>query len=446
MTTPKGDVIYTNNFVGNRFVGEFKAANFVMKKLKQAHGNWVEGDQFWDRVEDLALLTERIKDGANILLVAQRRMGKTSLMRELKRRLVEENENICIFVDLEKAFDAADAIVELSVATREFDPVWKKTTNVFSNTIKTFGSRIEKVSVGELGVTLRAGMTAADWSIKGDQLMEVLAGFEKPVLLLMDEVPILINRLLKGTDGKLTHEGRDKADSFMSWLRESCQKYQRSVQILLAGSIGLEPILRQANLSATLNSFSAFELKPWSDEVAEKCLTALAVEYEVKLNEGVTREIMRHLGCNIPHHVQMFFDRIYTQCKRRGNMVFKKEEVKPIYEREMLSTHGHAELMHYEERLKTVLGDEAFTFAVEMLTEAAIAGRLERETMIELRRYQELPERDIEEVQGEILWVLEHDGYLQPTADGYKFVSNLVRDWWKRRHALLYTPVAEREG
>ena len=112
----------------------------------------------------------------------------------------------------------------------------------------------------------------------------------------------------------------------------------------------------------------------------------------------------------------------------------------------MLSTHGHAELMHYEERLKTVLGDEAFTFAVEMLTEAAIAGRLERETMIELRRYQELPERDIEEVQGEILWVLEHDGYLQPTADGYKFVSNLVRDWWKRRHALLYTPVAEREG
>lgn len=34
----------------------------------------------------------------------------------------------------------------------------------------------------------------------GDQLLDVLAGAELPVLLLVDEAPILVNRLLKGSD------------------------------------------------------------------------------------------------------------------------------------------------------------------------------------------------------------------------------------------------------
>ena len=117
-----------------------------------------------------------------------------------------------------------------------------------------------------------------------------------------------------------------------------------------------------------------------------------------------------------------------------------------IYENEMLSTHGHAELMHYEERLKTVLGDEAFTFATEMLTETAISGALDRQKLIALQRFQDLPDRNVEEVQREILWVLEHDGYLKQTSNGYGFVSNLVRDWWRRRHELRYIPVAKRKG
>ena len=46
--------------------------------------------------------------------------------------------------------------------------------------------------------------------------------------------------------------------------------------------------------------------------------------------------------------------------------------------------------------------------------------------------------------QHEILRVLEHDGYLERDGDGYRFVSRLVRDWWKNRHSFGYTPILER--
>ena len=55
--------------------------------LRKAGANWVEGDRFYDRESELEALTERVGDGIHTLLTAQQRMGKTSLVRELLRRL-----------------------------------------------------------------------------------------------------------------------------------------------------------------------------------------------------------------------------------------------------------------------------------------------------------------------------------------------------------------------
>ena len=73
----------------------------IMKGLKKAGGNWVDGDRFFDREVELEALRERVKEGIHTLLTAQRRMGKTSLIRELQRRLADESSFETVFVDLE---------------------------------------------------------------------------------------------------------------------------------------------------------------------------------------------------------------------------------------------------------------------------------------------------------------------------------------------------------
>ena len=53
-----------------------------MEKLVGVIGNYVEGDRFWGREMELDHLLELIDEGANVSIIAQRRIGKTSLMHE----------------------------------------------------------------------------------------------------------------------------------------------------------------------------------------------------------------------------------------------------------------------------------------------------------------------------------------------------------------------------
>jgi len=410
--------------------------------MKQAHGNWVEGDRFWDRESDKALMIERLDEGAHILLVAQRRMGKTSLMKEIQRLLADRYT--CLFVDLQKAANAADAIVEISMALRPHINLWAKTKTLFANAISTVTGTIDELNLGEIKIKLRAGLTTGNWTEKGDSLFSILAHSDRPVLLLIDEVPLMVNRMLKGDDFTITPERKATVDEFMSWLRKNSLAHQGKIRIVLSGSIGFEPILRQAGLSATINNFQPFDLKPWDEATAAGCLKALAVEYGVNLKNDAEVVMARRLGCCIPHHVQMFFSHVYDRCKRRGRMDFYPDEVNDIYETEMLGIRGHAELTHYEERLKLVLGPEIFPFALEILTETAVTGALTPPALAALQKGYEFPGRAVASVAKEVLRVLEHDGYLTADSNGYLFESYLLQDWWKKRYGYFHVPVLER--
>jgi len=241
-------------------------------KLKQAVGKVVTGEWFWDREADIDLLTNKIDEGANILLVAQRRIGKTSVLAELHERLRERYT--CLSVDLEAARSSPQAIADLSLAIHDYKPLWDKTRELFANILGKVTDSIEKVGVGDLGVTLRAGLTGGNWMDKGDEIFRILANSEKPVVLMLDEVPIMVNFMLKGSEFRITAERRALADEFLSWLRKNTIEHQGKVRTIISGSIGLEPILRQARLSATINHFTAFELKPWDEGIAKGCINA----------------------------------------------------------------------------------------------------------------------------------------------------------------------------
>ncbi len=106
-----------------------------MKKLKMGQGKVVTGEWFWDREKEKELFVQKIDDGAHILLVAQRRMGKTSIMAEVAELLAERY--ICLFVDLQKCQSASDAIVELSLKIHPYAGLCERAKGVFSNFLMT---------------------------------------------------------------------------------------------------------------------------------------------------------------------------------------------------------------------------------------------------------------------------------------------------------------------
>ena len=170
--------------------------------LRQAGSNWVTGDRFFDRETELQALERRVRAGAHTLLTAQRRMGKTSLVRELFRRLEEGGEIIPVFVDLEAANNPEDAIAEIGTHCRKFDGIWRRVRRAFGR----LTARVDKVSVADLRIKLRSAIDAANWSQRGDALFTILAASEKPIVLAIDELPMIVTAMLKGTDSAMTPE------------------------------------------------------------------------------------------------------------------------------------------------------------------------------------------------------------------------------------------------
>src|SRR5687767_14491093 len=99
------------------------------KTLKKTVGSPVsEDDEFWDRETELALFIDYLESGHNLLLVAPRRIGKTSLLRRVAKLMPPSW--ICLNVDLQKSLSVEDAITELSISTHPHQPLWAKTKEV----------------------------------------------------------------------------------------------------------------------------------------------------------------------------------------------------------------------------------------------------------------------------------------------------------------------------
>ena len=395
--------------------------------------NWVDGDQFFDRETDLQLLRERTANGTHTLLTAQRRMGKTSLVRELLRQLEEEGEVATVFVDLEGAMDAAEAVAEMAAQARSIQGVGTRIMSWLGDSVRSVIDSVEKLEVSAVRVGLRERLNAGNWQQTGDQVFEALASNERPVVLAIDELPILVNRLLKGHEYRITPERLAATDSFMAWLRRCSEASQGRVCLIISGSVGLEPVLSQAKLSAHANVYMPLDLKPWTHDVAVECLAALARGHEINLPGDVRDEMCRRLRCCVPHHVQRFFHHLYEHLLRDRRNKATLDDVELVYWDDLLGARGQADLLHYEDRLLMVLGEHGSAIARGLLTDAASNDGLLEHSMVDRRREVGTSD-DLGNPVDDVLHVLVHDGYVERQQGGYDFVSGLLEDWWRTRY------------
>ncbi len=81
--------------------------------MRPTAGRWVSGEDFFDREGELRVLESHVRDRNHLLLTGQRRMGKTSIARELGRRLEGEGW-IFLFADVEGSTCPEDAVATIA--------------------------------------------------------------------------------------------------------------------------------------------------------------------------------------------------------------------------------------------------------------------------------------------------------------------------------------------
>lgn len=398
--------------------------------MKVSTGRPVSGDDFFfNRDKELQVLETRVRDGNHVLLTGQRRMGKTSVTQELGRRLKLQGWEF-LFADVEGATCAEEAIAAIATAARPVRPISSRLVSMR----RWLGERVEELGALDFRVKLQAGLNTGTWRRHGAQLIDKCANHDKKVLLVIDELPIFLMRMLGAN--------RDvrRVDEFLSWLRGVTQGLKKCSPVLIvSGSIGLKPLVQRLGLSDRINYLYPFRLGPWDRDVSIECFERLAENYGLRVEDGVANAVYDALGVGIPYHVQLFFSRLQDFTIKQSNDRVTVDDVSTVYT-ELLGSSGQNDLAHYESRLKDGLDEDSYRVAMEILAKSA-QGVFTRDARHCLERKYAQVVDDAPGCVTEALEVLVHDGYIESSTDGYGFPSRLLKDWWAARPVPLQTSI-----
>ena len=397
--------------------------------MQNITGQPVVGDDLYGRDYELRTLWERLERGEHVLLLAPRRVGKTSLMLELRRQ-PRPNWHV-IYIDVEGAADAADLFADILAQLAghptyrrgiENIPGWQAAKNIFGA-----ANFSVKAGVGDLKVELASAMRV-DWHRRADQIRARLAATEAEgrLLIIIDELPLLVSRLVENGP-------KQDAELLLSKLREWRQApdLRSSVSTLAGGSIGLEGVVQRAGLSGIINDLVPFHLESWNRSTAQQFLCEVSRGSGFPLVESTVEQVLDLLYDPVPYHLQLFFQALRDEC--RGNpALLTRELVQSCFEQRLAGASGTAHLDHYATRLEIALGEQERGAALAILVRLSrLASPTEWATVKELQQLMAGREAAFRSA----LRVLEADGYIHRDGERISFRSNLLRQWWRKHHA-----------
>ncbi len=359
------------------------------------------------------------------LMLAPRRVGKTSLMLELHRS--PRNNWLVINVDVEGG-DGPEDCVAAMLAALAADSRYRTRFEAipFSGAIKSvLDGMSANVDVGVLRVELKRAI-GREWDRVATQLQDRLISVApdgRRLLIILDELPILISRMLRYGDRS------SEADLLLSRLRQWRQAagVRGTIHTLVGGSIGLEGILRRAGLSATINDLVPFRVDPWDRSTAAQFLHKLGYDIDFRLGDQSIARILDLLVDPVPYHVQLFVSTLCDECRGNSSLV-SPETIDRCFGERLAGQSGTAHLDHYEKRLELALDEQEHAMARSILGFAC--RNRDGVRLSDLGRLS----RGSEPTFQSVLRDLKADGYVVEGDRRLVFRSNLLRVWWRKHH------------
>ena len=389
--------------------------------MRTVIGSPVEGDDFFDREPERRRMWRRLETDS-LLLLAPRRIGKTSLMRALCAE--GESHGFCaVGLSFAACEDEMHCVRELAKAV-----AGARGLNLpkLQQTLKDLLPDVKSLKLGPLGVELAAGETP-DWRDLGEALARSIDTLSGRWLIAVDEVPVFLLNLLKQEDGPARVRG------FLYWLRNLRQDHHTKVRWILAGSIGLDTVAARHGLGDTVNDLVPTPLGAFEPETAGRFLAELAASYGLDMPADVRGHIIAQLGWPVPYYLQILFSELYDRAE--GGATLDTALVDQIFD-ELLKPGRKGYFDYWRQRLTEELGRPDDGHAVHLLNHCARDPNGVSRTILEQALAERITEPETrEERLRYLLDILESDGYLVQLDGRWRFRLELLRRYWLKRVA-----------
>ena len=337
----------------------------------------VEGDNFYGREKELRSANRLLDSGHSLLLSAPRRIGKSSLAK----RVIDDKQRQgwkCVYIDLEQT-TTEEGFLRLVIEHFSQNQIWKQIAEGMSQGIKALLDRVQKVSIGSIGIELAKREHQEDlYKILYEALRH-----DEDCFIVVDELTLFLGSLLKSENGE------KKVSFILNWLRSLRQVRGTKVRWLFCGSVGLKNFTSSFDMSADM------------------------VEYALE-----------KLFWSIPYFIQILFAKLSDNYN--GNSV-TKTDVDQAYN-ELCS---ESYLNTWSERLVEYRELESPARQILKALSSDKAG-IDRDGLLNIlmtgRDAAKAEETD--HLLSHVLEMLENDGYLLRKGSVRTFRSPLLRDYW----------------
>lgn len=358
-----------------------------------------------------------ILDRQSILLTAERRMGKTSVLRKM------ELEGAPDRLLLRRDLDAVHSLDEFVRTVYEDVETHLTRQKRAAERTRRFLDQFGGSEVKGLG---KVQLAPRDWKpLLAAMLGDLVRQQKRRLVLLWDEFPMMLENIRTRSES-----GPMDAMELLDTLRALRQEYPE-LRMILTGSIGLHHVIaslkRGGYANAPVNDLYQFDLLPLdpgdSTDLAQRLL------------EG---KRIRDNGVGLPaavatagDHVPFYIHHLVDQLPAEG--VAGAAEVDALLLGCLCDAADPWQLPHFRDRLRTYYGPEREALSLRILdTVAAAEGPLPlSEVLLRME-----PPREPEAVR-EMLASLGRDHYLQRTPEGaFVFRLALLRRWWRLDRGL----------
>ncbi len=383
-------------------------------------GGQIDPAQIIGRDELIKRLWE-ILSRQSLVLTAERRMGKTSVVLKMKAEVTDDK--LPIYRDLERVQ------TPMEFTQLVFDDVSGYLTRLNRTT-----RRVQQL-ISQLGGTEVKGLiklpeiAAPHWKTLLTKTLEDLAeNQDRTVVLFWDELPLMLYNIKRRVD-------EAAATEILDTLR-SVRQMNPQLRMVFTGSVGLHNVISSLRVAGyandPTNDMYTVDVPPLMPEYArglalellhgERILTDNPQECAAKIAEAVD---------GIPY----FIHHVVDELKQTGKKV-SAETVDEAVRASIADQQDRWHLRYYRDRIDVYYAPDERPFALhtldilsgldEPLTFGEIFNRLKTEMITEDR-----------EKALQVLALLQRDHYVQQTTDGkFSFRFGLIRQSWRIHRGL----------
>lgn len=397
-----------------------------------ATGNITFGENYFSRPRDENKIWRKLKQGNHILLLAPRRVGKSSMIHYLKSNPQPSYTLIYSYV---QACQNEQAFYEkLLTSIHESDFIQQNTPFA-----KRFKERFAKLplnlSVEVAGVKLET-KESSDKAVIGQAtirqiLMDSLKESDTKVVLAVDEFPDVLINIYENA-------GEATAKAFLASIRELCQDidFSAKVQFIFTGSIGLDTLAKKLNFSNLINMLENVGISELShDETMAFIDFYLERQGVATLLDSTSKNaLIQAIGWNMPYYLALACNQLiedYGLDVENGLMLTDVHVDKVVESvNRLLKQENTSRFSHWKERLNRLeilekkLANQILKAVSERELSLSYADAFNLSQQVEFRESVNF---------AYVMNCLASEGYLFQLEDkSYRFTSPLLKHWWQR--------------